>query len=549
MFRQSRRSRSRKTQATETLEYRRLLTVAVSATSTTMTIVGTGANEQIRLVGVGVEALGGTTVNLDQSYLDNRFDIDTIVIQMKGGDDVVEITRLFGMERVTISGGAGDNTVEVEDSQIEQLTIDNGTGNDLNIIRRVQIGKDGERNTGLLAIDNGNGGSTTSITSTLSNPGGGPSSGNSMHTNLVVIRNGTGSHDVDFANVRLRRATVLIESENSNRHHTTFKDVDRVRNLFVRHDNTEVAVGGMDALVDLDNLYVESGNVRIESDANPESPSRKDSVVRVKDGLVKGKFEHLTFGLGGPGHVESQSVTEFNNGSLIQGTVNVKDLLFGRSTVRVRSAVFGGNVGFTLLGFPGSLSVIDVDDAVFVKKVNAFSTGGGELDIDLKNTTFASTVTIKVPDDKAGDGSVVTDTDLTIEDALFRKKLVFKSGSGNDVVAIDDSEFQKNVTITTGAKPNGLFPDTDSVLIEQSTGSQKSEFRGSTKISTGAGADLVQIGGLLGSSEVEFGRVPKLNGGADNRGPAFENDRLFVGLSVSLGGLAKPKLFEFVAGL
>ncbi len=500
--RMSRRSRSASPVcAAESLEHRRLLALTVTASGRTAKIIGDGAADSVRLTGFSVDGLNGTQVNLADSFIDRQFSIRNYVFDMKGGDDTVDVALVFGANKITIKGGDGDNTTEVSDSDIKQLIIRNQDGMDTNRIIRTQIGPDGQRNGGKLDIRNGDGGSNTRIASA------GPGSGQSMHTNNIIVQNGDGGNIVEFENIRLRQATVKID-QGAGINAAVFTNVDRVKNIIVRRESSgECCVPGGLALHD---TQVEFGGVSLQTTGGKNDTSA-GSFLFLNDGTdVATKVLHRTKNV-------AQSMTWIQDGSTIDGFVKI----FNKNVRRADLNVSESGLGNTLL-FDNDFSRTDANhtasvqlmDSIFGGTVQVQNSRTGELDLDIDNAAFAEALLIR----HADGGS-----DAKIVDAGVGSTFLFQAKTGEDKLFIDDSIFHGKATINTGGKSAAADMDSDLVSIETGSfgrDSENTEFLGTLTISTGAGDDVVALGGdeVLPQNLLNVRGSAKLNAGNGSDG-------------------------------
>ncbi|MFK7818471.1 MAG: hypothetical protein AB8G99_07120 [Planctomycetaceae bacterium] len=519
MFNRKRSSRRRNVNSgivAESLEHRRLLAVTVTASGKTAKIVGDGRANSVQLFGFGISGSDGTEVNLTESFRKNQFKVSNYVFDMKGGNDTVEIVRVFGAKKVQIKGGSGDNTASVIDSDITQLSIRNDEGRDTNRIVRTQIGPDGQRNGGKLDIRNGDGGSDTRITS------GGPGSGQSMHTNKITIQNGEGSNAVIFEDIRLRKATVKID-QGEGRNFATFTNVDRVKNIIVRRKSSgECCIPGG---LGLSNTDVEFGGVSLQTTGSKNEGVSDGSFLLLDSSTnVATRVLHRTTSV-------DQSFTQIEGNSTVEDSVKIYNKGVGFSSLKVHESGLGDTLlfdnDFAKDQFTRTAKV-DIQDSLFLGTVQVQNAGTGALDLDINNAAFSNALLVK-HDDGGSDARLV--------DVGVGSTFLYQAHDGADAVFIEDSIFSGKATITTDGKV--AASDTDVVSIERGVhgrDNENTEFKDDLSISTGAGADTVALGGatLLPNNLLNVRGRAYVNGGTGfdalqlGRWATFDDDEIFT---------------------
>lgn len=503
MFKKNPLSRRRKALqpvcGSESLEDRRLLAVSVTASGTTARIIGSSNADDVQLIGFSVIGLNGTVVNIDDSFDDNKFDIKSYLFEMKGGNDSVQVNNVFDAKLISVKGGAGNNTTIVRDTDTMGLLIENETGSDVNIIQRVQVGPNGQRNGGALSINNGDGGSETTISSN------GPGSGQSMHTSKILVQNGKGSNVVSFNDIRLRQAkVVVVQGEGANV--TSFNNVDRVKGITVKRDaSVPCCLPGGLSLV---KTKVESGNVLLISEVEDPDVGSGSILTVSDDSTVSGNLLHKAVDV-------DFSSTSLRDDSLVEKSLKVfnKDVREGHLTIEnagvAKTTLFDNDFRTESVG---NSSQVQLLGSVFGSTVKVQNTRVGSLDLDVDNTLFGNALLVKHADG-GSNGKII--------DAEVNGNFLYQARAGNDKLTIDDSLFEKKVTIKTDGKSLADFTDEDEIEIERDTGlaaNGDSRFNGPVSIATGRGDDCVEISGnsLLSENVADFRKSVKINGGAEH---------------------------------
>ncbi|MEM8679365.1 MAG: hypothetical protein AAGF97_08440 [Planctomycetota bacterium] len=454
------RAASRLDLGIEPLENRRLLAVEVTASGNTATISGDDSANTIILQGMGIS---GTDVNLDDSFLDNQFDITTYKFDLRGGNDILQVQSVFGFKNIEIDGGDGDNVVFIDGSFLKQVKIVNGNGDDSTQISNTQIGLDGNRNTGLIDIRNGDGGSDVLIEST------GPGSGRSLHANKVTILNGRGGNTVDVRNIRARQTSFLI-GQQTGLNSTTFENVDRIRDIKVIHNDTA-------GIVTLKQTTIESGGIFVQSFGEDTGVS----VLKLED-----------------------------NTSVARNVIHV-----GQDVVGHRTEIVNSEVGSVRLDTRGTTKqgavVVARNSAVHgLFQLNHRPTsivGGGEgtADVSVDNVTFDRAFNIRLRN---------SGSDIGIVDGTFQGSfnVAATTGSKGDTITIDDSEFLGAVKIKTGTGAGST--EDDEIAIEQNAHAGATRFHRTVTITTAGGNDSILLGGPnVLTRRATFDAALRVNGG------------------------------------
>ena len=122
----------------QTLEPRKLLAgdVSVALNGSTLTVLGDDDANQIQIIGrkdgsAVVTGLDGTTINGGTTAFSAAADLNTVQVQLEGGDDELTIRGLVLNNSLSVRAGDGDDSTDIQFSDVRGIEFSGNDGDDV----------------------------------------------------------------------------------------------------------------------------------------------------------------------------------------------------------------------------------------------------------------------------------------------------------------------------------------------------------------------------------------------------------------------------------
>ena len=213
----------------QSLEPRQLLAgdVSVSLNQDILEVTGDVQANEFQIVGTAngqaqVIAPTGTTINGNAGPFVANVALRNVVVRLNGGDDMLSISGLVLKSQLIVEGGDGNDSINIGDINVRNLTVDGGDGNDVLQFHNVFSARD-------LRIQSQAGDDTISITALTSNT-------------LLAVDTGAGADLVAIDNLGVRKAIDLSVGDGDDRVFMTGLIYGYNTNIFLGTGNDTLSI-------------------------------------------------------------------------------------------------------------------------------------------------------------------------------------------------------------------------------------------------------------------------------------------------------------------
>ena len=116
----------------ELLETRRLFAIAASLVNGKLTVTGTSADDWILFENSPTQVSVNDQIRF---FTFARSAVKSVVINAGGGSDYIGVTMQYGEDRITVNGGAGDDTCDATGNPFNSILFNGNDGNDTAYLR------------------------------------------------------------------------------------------------------------------------------------------------------------------------------------------------------------------------------------------------------------------------------------------------------------------------------------------------------------------------------------------------------------------------------